>query len=143
MGTSGDWSSVLDALEASVCSDPTVEFTVAFGSQITGEPDRSSDIDLALKFADGLTDRERFEKRCFLSGDLQREDAPFVDLSDIETLPLDVAHDAVNGRFVCGDEQAFERFKADLEATFDERSETLRRQQRDVIDRIAEDGLRG
>ena len=143
MGTSGDWSPVLDALETSVCSDPTVEFAVAFGSHITGEPNRSSDLDLAVKFADGLTDHERFEKRCFLSGALQREDAPFVDLSDIETLPLDVAHDAVNGRFVCGDEQAFERFKADVEATFDEHSNALRRQQRDVIDRIAEDGLRG
>jgi len=141
--SSGDWSPVLDTLEAPVCSDPTVEFTVAFGSQIAGEPNRSSDLDLAVKIADDLTDRERFEKRCFLSGDLQREDAPFVDLSDIETLPLDVAHDAVNGMFVCGDEQAFERYKADVEATFDERSDTLRRQQGDVIDRIAEDGLRG
>ena len=141
--SSGGWSSVLDALETSVCSDPTVEFAVAFGSQIEGEPNRSSDLDLAVKFVDDLTDRQRFEKRCFLSGDLQREDAPFIDLSDIETLPLDVAHDAVNGRFVCGDERAFERFKADIEATFDEQSDALRRRQRDVIDRIAEDGLRG
>lgn len=141
--SSDGWSRVLDALETSVCSDPTVEFAVAFGSQITGEPNRSSDLDLAVKFVDDLTDRERFEKRCFLSGDLQREDAPFVDLSDIETLPLDVAHDAVNGRLVCGNERAFERFTTDVEATFDERSDTIGRQQRDVIDRIAEDGLRG
>ena len=141
--SSGGWSPVLDALETSACSDPTVEFVVAFGSQIEGEPNRSSDLDLAIKFVDDLTDRERFEKRCFLSGDLQREDAPFIDLSDIETLPLDVAHDAVNGRFVCGNEEVFEQFKADVEATFDERSDTSGRQQRDVIDRIAEDGLRG
>ena len=33
---------------------------------------------------------------------------------------LDVAHDAVNGQFVRGDEQAFEGFKATIEATFAE-----------------------
>ena len=143
MGANGERSAVLDALGESICSDSTVEFAVAFGSQITGQSTRSSDLDLAVKFADDLSDHERFEKRCFLSGNIQREDAPFIDLSDIETLPLDVAHDAVNGRFVCGDERAFERFKADIEATFDEQSDALRRRQRDVIDRIAEDGLRG
>ncbi|QLH83789.1 nucleotidyltransferase domain-containing protein [Halosimplex pelagicum] len=127
----------------SICSDPTVEFAVAFGSQITGQSTRSSDLDIAVKFAEGLSRHERFEKRCFLSGSIQREDAPFIDLSDIEVLPLEVAHDAVNGRFICGDERAFKRFKADVEATFDEQSTTLRNRQRDVIDRIAEDGLRG
>jgi len=143
MDASGESSEILDALEASACTDPNVEFAVAFGSQIEGEPTRSSDADLAVKFADGLSDRERFDKRCFLSGDLQQDGAPFVDLSDIETLPLDVAHDAVNGRFVCGDERAFERFKADIEERFAEERETLRRHQHEVIDRIAEDGLRG
>jgi predicted nucleotidyltransferase len=143
MGTSGERPSVLDTLGESVCADPAVEFAVAFGSQVAGEPNRSSDLDLAVKFADDLSDGERFDRRCFLSGDLQREDAPFVDLSDIESLPLDVAHDAVNGLLVCGDEQAFERYKADVESTFADRRETIRRDQREVIDRIAEDGLRG
>lgn len=136
-------SQVLAALEESVCPDSDVEFAVAFGSQITGEVTSASDLDLAVKFADDLSDRERFEKRCFLSGDLQREDAPFVDVSDVEALPLDVAHDAVNGTFVCGDERAFERFKADIEATFADQRETLRDRQREVIDRIAENGLHG
>ena len=143
MGLSGDRSPVLDAVEASVCPDPNVEFVVAFGSQITGEPTRLSDFDLAVKFLDNLSSRERFDKRCFLSGDLQQENAPFIDLSDIEELPLEVAHDAVNGRFLCGDEQAFEQFKDDIEATFTEQRPTLRRQQREIIDRIADDGLRG
>lgn len=136
-------SQVLAPLEESVCPDPDVEFVVAFGSQITGEPTRSSDFDLAVKFADELPSRERFEKQCFLSGTLQQEDFPFVDLSDIESLPVDAAHDAVNGEFVCGDERAFEQFKADIETAFDDRRDALRRQQREVIDRIAEEGLRG
>jgi predicted nucleotidyltransferase len=136
-------SQVFATIEESMCPDPDVTFVIAFGSQVSGEPTRSSDLDLAVKFADDLSNRERFEKRCFLSGDLQQEDAPFVDLSDIETLPLAVAHEAINGVFVCGDENAFEQFKDDLETTFAEQRDALRRQQRDVIDRIAEDGLRG
>jgi hypothetical protein len=90
-----------------------------------------------------LSNRDRFEKRCFLSGDLQGEDRPFIDVSDIESLPLDVAHDVVNGKLLYDDKDAFEEFKTDTEAEFDEQRETLRRHQRAIIDRIAEDGLRG
>ena len=136
-------SQVLATIEESVCPDPAVEFVVAFGSQVTGEPTRSSDFDLAVKFAAELPSRERFEKQCFLSGTLQQEDFPFVDLSDIESLPVDVAHDAVNGQFVCGDKQTFEQFKTNIESQFGDRRDALRRQQREVIDRIAEEGLRG
>lgn len=143
MATQGDRSQVLDAVRASVCPDSAVEFVVAFGSQVSGESQPSSDLDLAVKFADEVSDRDRFEKQCFLSGNLQQEDAPFVDLSDIESLPLEVTHDAVNGQFVCGDDQAFEQFKSAVESQFDDQRETLRKHHRGVIDRIAEDGLRG
>jgi predicted nucleotidyltransferase len=143
MTTGGERSDVLEDLAASVCSDSDVEYVVVFGSQISGQSTASSDLDLAIKFADDLSDHERFEKWCFLSGDLQREDAPFVDVADIEALPLDVAHDVVNGEFVCGDREAFEQFKTAIETGFSEHREEIRRQQRDVIDRIAEDGLRG
>lgn len=136
-------SQVLAALEESLCRDPDVEFAVVFGSQVTGDSRPSSDLDLAVKFADDLSPHERFQKRCFLSGDLQRADAPFVDISDVEALPLDVAHDAMSGEFLCGDERAFRQFEADVEAAFEERRDDIRRHRRDVIDRIAEDGLRG
>jgi len=143
MGPSGERPPLLDELERSVCPDPDVEFMVAFGSQVTRKATQSSDLDLAVKFDDDLSSHERFEKRCFLSGDVQRSGSPFVDLSDIEALPIDVAHDAVKGQFVCGDERAFERFKTTVETRFAERRETIHRRHRDVIDRIAEDGLRG
>ncbi|WP_255170423.1 nucleotidyltransferase domain-containing protein [Natrononativus amylolyticus] len=143
MDASDGRSRVLAALEESVCSDPHIEFAVAFGSQVTGEPTLASDLDVAIRFADSLSSHERFQRRCFLSGDLQQEDAPFVDLSDIEELPLDVAHDAVHGYLVCGDEQAFQQCREDIEAAFSERRDDLRRQRHDVIDRIAEGGLRG
>lgn len=136
-------SRLLAALDESLCRDADVEFVIAFGSQVNGEPRPSSDIDLAVKFADELSDHARFRKRCYLSGDLQRADAPYVDVADIEALPIDVAHDAVNGELLCGDERAFHRFKSDVETVFEERRDDIRRHQRDVIDRIAEEGLSG
>ncbi|QLH84924.1 type VII toxin-antitoxin system MntA family adenylyltransferase antitoxin [Halosimplex pelagicum] len=126
-----------------MCSDPAVAFAVAFGSQITGTATSSSDLDLAVKFADEHSTTDRFRKRCLLSGTLQREDAPFVDISDLEALPIDVAHDALNGEFVCGDEQLFREFKTEVEAEFRDRREEVRHRQSEIIDRIAEDGLRG
>ena len=66
-----------------------------------------------------------------------------VDVSDLEALPLEVAHDAVHGELLCGDRQAFAQFKTAIEDEYDAQRETLRRHQRSVIDRIAEDGLRG
>ena len=58
-------------------------------------------------------------------------------------LPIDVAHDAVAGELLCGDEDAFERFKAKIDARFETERDDLRQHQRAVIDRIAEEGLRG
>jgi len=141
MTSDGDRSTILDDLASSVCPDPDVEYLVAFGSQVSGESSASSDLDIAVKFVDGLSDHERFKKWCFLSGNLQREDAPFVDVADIKRLPLDVAYDVVNGEFVCGDEAAFEQFKQEIEAGYSEHRETICREQYEVIDRIAEDGL--
>lgn len=143
MEHSGRYSELLAALGESICSESGVEFAVAFGSWTTGQATSASDIDIAVKFSDSLSDRERFERQCFLSGYLQREDAPFVDVPDIESLPVDVAHDAVNGTLICGDEEAFEQFETATEAAFTRQEEEIRRQQRAVIDRIAGDGLRG
>ncbi|SMO83580.1 nucleotidyltransferase domain-containing protein [Halorubrum cibi] len=143
MDPSADRSQIRSTLEEVVCADPDVVFAVAFGSRLSDASTPSSDLDVAVKFTADLSKRERFEKRCFLSGDLQGEDRPFIDVSDIETLSLDVANDAVNGELLCGDERAFDAFKRNVEAEFGKQRETIRRRQRAVIDRIAEDGLRG
>jgi len=143
MGASDGEPDVVDAVESSLCHDPDVEFVVLFGSRATDDSRPSSDIDLAVKFTGDLSSHERFRKRCFLSGAVQQDGMPFVDLSDIDDLPLTVAHDAVRGTFLCGDERAFRQLKADIETAVADRDDDIRRQQRDVIDRIAEEGLRG
>ena len=136
-------SPVEDVVRESVCADPAVEFVVLFGSQTTGAAGPASDIDIAIKFTDQLSAQERFQKWCFFAGDLQHEAAPAVDVSDIEQLPIDVAHDAVAGEVLCGDSDAFERFKARIDDRFETERDDLRKHQRAVIDRIAEEGLRG
>lgn len=142
MASSGEHPRVFEALQTTVCTDDDIEFVVAFGSHVTGSTTQGSDLDVAIKFIDRLSSRERFEKRCFLSGTLQQDTLPFIDLSDIETLPLDVAHDAVSGVFVCGDEHAFGQFKSGVNAAFEAQRDERRRQRAAVIDRIAEEGLR-
>jgi predicted nucleotidyltransferase len=136
-------SDVITALSESLCDESDVQFAVVFGSQVSGGSTVASDLDLAVKFVEDLSASERFDERCFLSGSLQQDDRPFVDVSDVEKLPLDVAHDAVNGRFICGDRRAFEAFKREIEAEFAERRDEFRTHQRSVIDRVAEEGLRG
>lgn len=130
-------------LAASVCGEPDVVFAVAFGSRVSGEPYAGSDFDLAVKFADHLSADERFQRLCRLSGTAQADDAPFVDLSDIERLPLGVAADAVDGTLLCGDADAFASFRREIERTYADREAGLHDHHRSVIDRIAIEGLRG
>lgn len=143
MDQSDGHSPVGTALAEFVCSETAVDFAVIFGSWVAGESHEGSDLDIAIKFSETLTPQDRFEKRCFLSGELQSEGRPFVDVSDIETLPLAVAHDAVSGELLCGDEEAFTQFKATIESAFAETNTGLHKEHQDVINRIAEEGLRG
>lgn len=143
MATIDEGSPLQSALDESVCHDPDIVFVITFGSRITDGSHQSSDLDLAIKFDEELSAKERFRKWCFLSGDLQQSDSPFIDISDIETLPIDIANDAVKGEFLCGDKAVFHAFKTDVEQAFADQREDIRRQQREVIDRIASEGLSG
>lgn len=143
MGPGEERPELLSRVEQSLCSDEDIEFALVFGSQISGETHTSSDVDIGVKFDDELSADERFQKRCFLAGDLQQSDVPRIDIVDVEALPIEVAHDAIAGEFLCGDETAFRLFEADITAAFREERDALRRQRRDLIDRIAEEGLRG
>ncbi|ERG92994.1 nucleotidyltransferase domain-containing protein [Haloquadratum walsbyi] len=100
-----DQSQIRSALKDVVCADPDVVFAVVFGSQVSETVPHSSDFDIAVKFTADCSERNRFKKRCVLSGELQHEEFTFIDVSDIDSLPLDVAHDAVNGDLLCGDER--------------------------------------
>lgn len=143
MRSGHDTATIPPAVEDTLCSDPDVEFAVAFGSRVEDTARPSSDLDIAVKFSEELSAEDRFRKRCRLSGHVQQPDAPFVDLSDIDDLPLEVAHEAVRGDLICGDETMFQAVKRDIEAEFDETRGQIEQRHRDVIHRIAEDGLHG
>jgi predicted nucleotidyltransferase len=134
---------VLAGLKAALCRDPDIEFALVFGSQPTEHARPSSDLDIAVKFGAELSVGERFQRRCALAGELQRDDAPFIDIADLDALPLPVAHDAIQGQVLCGDPQAVGDARADIEAAFAAQGEAIRQRQQAVIDRIAEEGLRG
>ena len=70
MNSDDEGSRSLTAQLGPLCSDPNIEFAVRFGSRTTGRSRPSSDLDVAVKFADELSSEDRFRKRCFLSGDL-------------------------------------------------------------------------
>lgn len=130
-------------IEDELCHDPDVEFVVVFGSRMEGSSRASSDFDVAVKFTDELSSADRFRKHCRLASEVQETDTPFVDLSDVETLPLPVAYAAVNGTFVCGDEEVFETVRETITSKFEDERPAIEREQRELIQRIAEDGLHG
>ena len=133
---------VSDLRGAFTDSDP-VEFAVLFGSFAEDDETPPSDIDLAIKFSNTLAPDQRFRQLCMFSGNLQSSDRPFVDVSDIERLPLDIAHDAVHGKLVYGNERQFEAFRKEIQDTFAAQRDAIRSRQRDVIERIANQGLHG
>jgi predicted nucleotidyltransferase len=130
------------ALET-VCTDPAVQFVVAFGSRVEGTSRASSDLDLAVKFEDDCSEAERFRKRCHYLGHLQRRELPLLDVVDLDTLPIEVAHAAVGGELVCGDADAFQHCRRDIESAFAERRDGIERRHRERIARVADEGLHG
>lgn len=143
MGTDVDPADVPATVERLLCDDPAVEFAVLFGSRATGTARPTSDLDVAVQFSEDLSADERFRKLCRLSGRIQHDGTPFVDLSDLDELPLEVAHAAVSGDLLCGDEEAFESCRADVRAAYEEQREDIEQRHRDTISRIAGGGLRG
>lgn len=122
----------------SVLDQTDVVFAVLFGSRVQGTAERGSDVDLALRFSEELSDRERFQLRNRIDAQLQQYADTFVDVSDIEQLPTKIAFSALrNGLLLVGDEEIVERcreqVKKEYEATLDER----KIEQREFIDRLA------
>jgi len=131
------------SVKSPLCDHSDITFVVAFGSRVADRSRPASDLDIAIKFADSLSSTDRFREQCRLSGQLQTEGTPFIDLSDIEELSLEFAHAAVSGEFVCGDRKAFEQFKKEIEHEFSENKREREKEHREQIRRIADEGLHG
>ena len=113
-----------------------VVFAVLFGSHATRTADGTSDVDIALRFPDEMADIERFRRRNRIDAELQQYAAGFVDVSDLEELPVHVAHAALqNGIVVAGEMSTAYRdgVKQEYEATAGERAA----QREELIERLA------
>ena len=115
-----------------------VVFAVLFGSHAQEKADESSDVDIALCLPDEMDAPERFRLRNRVDANLQEYAEGFVDVSDMGSLPIPVAHAALrDGIVLAGDEQIIEsyreRVKQEYEATADERE----RERREFVDRLA------
>jgi predicted nucleotidyltransferase len=83
-----------------------VRFAVLFGSRVRGETHDSSDDDVALRFPADLSPKERFRRRNRVDADLHGYADDFVDVSDIQDLPLPIARAALReGVRLVGDEE--------------------------------------
>lgn len=115
-----------------------VVFAVLFGSHASGTADESSDVDIALRFPDELSEAERFRQRNRIDADLQSYAAGFVDVSDIESLPIHVAHAVLrDGVRLVGDQADVETYKQDVEGEYAARASERDEERRAFIDRLA------
>jgi predicted nucleotidyltransferase len=115
-----------------------VVFAVLFGSHASGTADESSDVDIAVRFPDNLSEAERFRRRNRIDADLQAYADGFVDVSDIESLPTHVAHAALrDGVRLVGDQEAITTYKQHVDAEYDAGASEREEERREFIDRLA------
>ncbi|QGN07406.1 nucleotidyltransferase domain-containing protein [Halorhabdus sp. CBA1104] len=119
-----------------------VLFAVLFGSLVSDTAHESSDVDVALQFPDEMTSKERFRHRNRLDAELQTYAERFVDVSDIEALPVPVARAALrDGIRLVGDEQEINAYRKRVESEYETSAERREQERREFIDRLAKGEL--
>lgn len=115
-----------------------VVFAILFGSRARGTERADSDVDVALRFPPESDAEERFRSRNRIDADLQAYAEGFVDVSDLETLPIGVARAALrDGVVVVGDERAVETYRDRVEREYQATAGERERERREFIDRLA------
>ncbi|RRJ33101.1 type VII toxin-antitoxin system MntA family adenylyltransferase antitoxin [Halocatena pleomorpha] len=115
-----------------------IDFALLFGSAARGRASDSSDVDVALRFPRSLDDHERFRRRNRIDAELQQYADTFVDVSDIDTLPIAVASAAVrNGRLIVGTEDAVTQYRKRVTRQYEATEKERKQERKAFIDRIA------
>jgi predicted nucleotidyltransferase len=115
-----------------------VVFAMLFGSRARETARESSDVDVALQFPAGMTPKERFRRRNRIDAELQEYADGFVDVSDIEELPLPVARAALRDGFrLVGDGRWIDTHRERIEAEYEASASERERERREFIDRLA------
>lgn len=116
-------------------------YAICFGSVARRDAHAGSDVDVAIRFPDGMDERERFRHRNRIDAELQAYADTTVDVSDVEALPPAVALRAVReGVLVTGDGSRLEADRDRLESRAGGRTADRLREQRSFIDRLARGG---
>jgi predicted nucleotidyltransferase len=127
----------LSEMRAYLAETPVV-FAVLFGSHARGTATESSDVDVALRFPEKMTDHERFDARNRIDAGLQEYADGFVDVSDVDSLPTPVAYAALrDGIVLTGDERAVETYRERIGREYEATANERERERREFIDRLA------
>jgi CHASE2 domain-containing sensor protein len=95
-------------------------------------------VDIALRFSDEMNDRERFRTRNRIDAELQQFADGFVDVSDIDALPTQVAYAALrDGIVLVGDESAIRPYREQVADAYEQAADDRERERREFIDRLA------
>jgi predicted nucleotidyltransferase len=127
----------LDAIAASLDS-AEVEFALLFGSHARGEATAGSDLDIAVRFPDRLSDRECFRARNRIDAALQEYAEERVDVSDIDELPVAVTHAVLqDGIVLCGDDDAVADYREQVIKAYESTADERTHERQAFIDRLA------
>ena len=128
----------LDAIRAALDA-ADVEFALLFGSHARNEATDNSDLDIAVRFPDGLSDRDRFRARNRIDATLQEHAEGMVDVSDIGALPVAVQHAALgDGIVLCGDDDAVADYRDQITAAYESTADERTAERQTFIDRLAQ-----
>ncbi|SFR90327.1 Predicted nucleotidyltransferase [Halomicrobium zhouii] len=115
-----------------------VVFALLFGSHARGTADASSDVDVALRFPGEMDAHERFRRRNRIDAALQEYADGFVDVSDISSLPIPVAHAALrDGVRLVGDEQTIDEYRTQVQTEYESSSAARKADDEAFIERLA------
>lgn len=115
-----------------------LEFALLFGSRARGESEPSSDVDIALRFPEEMDAADRFRRRNRIDAALQAFAEGFVDVSDIERLPVPVAYRALrDGIVLLGEKRRVETYRERVGAEYESTESERDRERRAFIDRLA------
>lgn len=119
-------------------AEADVNFAVLFGSSASDTTHESSDVDVAVRFPAEMTPKERFRRRNRIDAELQAYADRFVDVSDIEDLPLPVVRRALrDGIRLVGDQQDIDAYRERIEAEYETSAAERKRERQELIDRLA------
>ena len=137
MVNSGDAEIDLDGITEYLEQTPVV-FALLFGSHARGSAKSESDVDVALRLPDEMNDRERFRTRNRIDAELQQFAPGFVDVSDIDALPTQVAYATLReGVVLVGDESAIRAYREQVADAYERTADDRERERREFIDRLA------